>query len=90
MTGITFQTPEEARAWDMYACANIGCGGWDMMFECADMMLLERRKRMAPEKVAEAANTKFEQRVSFVYGSLPEHTTLTKDDVRRMLKEQGS
>jgi hypothetical protein len=48
METLTFQTPEEARAWDMYACANIGCGGWDMMFECADMMLLERRKRMAP------------------------------------------
>jgi hypothetical protein len=48
---IVFNDPEEARAWDMYACANIGCGGWDMMFECADMMLLERRKRMAPEKV---------------------------------------
>ncbi len=48
---IVFNDPEEARAWDMYACANIGCGGWGMMFECADMMLLERRKRMAPEKV---------------------------------------
>jgi hypothetical protein len=48
MTDLIFNDADEARAWDMYACANIGCGGWDMMFECADMMLLERRKRMAP------------------------------------------
>jgi hypothetical protein len=51
MTDITFQDQDEARAWDMYACANIACGGWDLIFKSADMMLLERRKRMAPEKV---------------------------------------
>ena len=31
---------------------------------------------------------RFEQRVSFVYGQLSEHSPLTKDDVRRILTEQ--
>jgi hypothetical protein len=30
-----------------------------------------------------------EQRISFVFGMMPYHSTLTKDDVRRMMHEQG-
>lgn len=53
MTTLTFQTPDEARAWDMYVAGALACpivpdnGPIDL----ADAMLLERRKRMAPEKV---------------------------------------
>ncbi len=92
MTDLTFQTPDEARAWDMYVAGVLAHEGYSENSPgyMADAMILERRKRMALEKVTEAADTNFERRVSFVYGSLPEHSTLTKDDVRSMLKEKGS
>ena len=32
---------------------------------------------------------RFEQRVSFVYGQLPRSSTLTKDEVREILKMKG-
>ncbi len=50
MTTITFQTPEEARAWDMYVAGALASGKYDTINN-ADAMILERRKRMAPEKV---------------------------------------
>jgi hypothetical protein len=48
MTTLTFQTPEEARAWDMYV-AGFALASDPYLY--ADQALLERRKRMAPEKV---------------------------------------
>ncbi len=51
MTTLTFQTPEEARAWDMYAAGVLACSEPYDAISIADAMLLERRKRMAPEKV---------------------------------------
>ena len=53
MTTLTFQTPDEARAWDMYVSAVISHEGYSENSPgyMADAMLLERRKRMAPEKV---------------------------------------
>lgn len=44
--------------------------------------LIEQAKKvtMKPEQV-------FEQRVSFVYGQLPEENTLTKDEVRQHIAE---
>jgi len=54
MDTLTFQTPDEARAWDMYVSAH-ACGiglsfGGDrkLIASSADAMILERRKRMAP------------------------------------------
>ncbi|MFY7925856.1 MAG: hypothetical protein ACOVN5_08590 [Aquidulcibacter sp.] len=52
METLTFQTPEEARAWDMYV-AGLMSSGKGMSYQTADAMILERRKRMAPEEVAE-------------------------------------
>jgi hypothetical protein len=56
MTDLTFQNPDEARAWDMYVAAMMGSRHADMDYQAsrdavthnADAMLLERRKRMAP------------------------------------------
>jgi hypothetical protein len=54
MTDLTFNDPAEAAAWDMYVAAVIS---HPEMYEdsnamsLADALLLERRKRMAPEKV---------------------------------------
>lgn len=42
-----------------------------------------RNHKMTPEEWAE-------QRVSFVYGNLPGSSTLTKEDVRRMLDRKES
>lgn len=57
MTNPTFQTPDEAKAWDMYAAAfGAVCNSADWIeisAQQADAMILERRKRMAPEKVGE-------------------------------------
>ncbi len=50
MTDITFNDPEEARAWDMYVAGALASGKYDTINN-ADAMILERRKRMAPEKV---------------------------------------
>lgn len=46
--------------------------------------LLERARAhvMTPEE-------RREQRISFVYGMLPFRSTLTKDDVRRMMQDLG-
>ena len=60
MTDLTFQTPEEARAWDMYVAGAVAWGK-GLVFEsdrkhlasCADAMIIERRKRMAQEKKRE-------------------------------------
>ena len=58
MTILTFQTPDEARAWDMYVAQVIASEITkgeivNLLFvtSFADDVLLERRKRMAPEKV---------------------------------------
>ena len=53
MTTLTFQNPDEARAWDMYVAAVIAHEGWseNSPGHMADAMLLERRKRMAPARV---------------------------------------
>lgn len=32
---------------------------------------------------------RFEQKVSWVYGNLPEESTVTKDEVRQRLRESG-
>jgi hypothetical protein len=49
MTDLTFQNPDEARAWDMYVA---GLGERTVYrYLYADQAILERRKRMAPEKV---------------------------------------
>ncbi len=53
MTTLTFQTPDEARAWDMYVAAGV-INHTNVSAEHAlraDDLILERRKRMAPEKV---------------------------------------
>lgn len=51
MTTLTFQTSDEARAWDMYVAGVLACPEpWKAILH-ADAMILERRKRMAPEKV---------------------------------------
>jgi len=47
MTTLTFQNPEEARAWDMYLAGALASSKYDTVNN-ADAMLLERRKRMAP------------------------------------------
>jgi hypothetical protein len=47
MTDLTFQTPDEARAWDMYVAGALASSKYDTVNN-ADAMLLERRKRMAP------------------------------------------
>jgi hypothetical protein len=51
MTNPTFQTPEEARAWDIYVAGILSCPTPYDAISIADAMILERRKRMAPEKV---------------------------------------
>lgn len=53
MNTVFFENPEEAQAWDMYVAAVISYEGWseDSFGYMADAMILERRKRMAPEKV---------------------------------------
>jgi hypothetical protein len=57
MTDLTFNDPDEARAWDTYVAAHacgIGLtfeGDRKLIANSADAMILERRKRMAPEKV---------------------------------------
>jgi hypothetical protein len=50
MTDLTFQTPDEARAWDMYVAGALACPHLrdEGALEVADTLLLERRKRMAP------------------------------------------
>lgn len=53
MTDITFQTPDEARAWDMYVAGVLNDYSYEYAANQADNMLLERRKRMAPEKKRE-------------------------------------
>jgi hypothetical protein len=47
MTDLIFQTPEEARAWDMYVAGALTSGKYDTINN-ADDLILERRKRMAP------------------------------------------
>ena len=54
MTTLTFQNPDEARAWDMYMAAII-CHpdlyeDSDAM-SLADTLVIQRRKRMAPARV---------------------------------------
>jgi hypothetical protein len=51
MTTLTFQTPDEARAWDMYVAGGLACPVSYDAATIADDLILERRKRMAPEKV---------------------------------------
>jgi hypothetical protein len=51
MTDLTFQTPDEARAWDMYVAGVLSCPSCYDAATIADDLILERRKRMAPEKV---------------------------------------
>ncbi len=53
MTTLIFNDPDEARAWDMYVAAILAHEGWSENGPgySADAMILERRKRMAPEKV---------------------------------------
>jgi hypothetical protein len=61
MTDLIFNDPEEAAAWDMYVAAMMGASHADMGYQAprdalahnADAMILERRKRMAPEKKRE-------------------------------------
>jgi hypothetical protein len=53
MTDLTFQNPDEAAAWDAIVTALVA---WlveqpDDVVARADALILERRKRMAPEKV---------------------------------------
>ncbi len=48
MTDLTFQTPEEARAWDMYVAGVLSCPSCYDAATIADDLILERRKRMAP------------------------------------------
>ena len=52
LSEITFQTPDEAKAWDMYVSAVIAHEGWSQNTPeyIADAMIRERRKRMAPDK----------------------------------------
>ena len=54
---LKFQTSDEAKAWDMYVAAfGAVCNSPDwteISAQQADAMILERRKRMAPEKVSE-------------------------------------
>ncbi len=55
MTNLIFNDPAETAAWDMYVSAFgavCNAGDWiQMSAGQADLMILERRKRMAPEKV---------------------------------------
>ncbi|MCA3080556.1 MAG: hypothetical protein ING71_17410 [Rhodocyclaceae bacterium] len=52
MTDITFQTPDEAAAWSAIVTQLVGCYEKDEdALSRADAMIIERRKRMAPEKV---------------------------------------
>jgi hypothetical protein len=55
MTTLTFQTPDEARAWDMYVAAGVinHMNVSAVHALRADDLILERRKRMAPEKKRE-------------------------------------
>ena len=49
MTTLTFQTTDEARAWDAIVTELVGCYEKpDEVVSRADAMILERRKRMAP------------------------------------------
>ena len=50
MTTLTFNSADEARAWDMYVAAFIVDKGDkpEVFAKWADAMILERRKRMAP------------------------------------------
>lgn len=48
METLTFQTPDEARAWDAIVTELVGCYEQpEDVLSRADAMLLERRKRMA-------------------------------------------
>jgi hypothetical protein len=49
MNTVFFENPDEARAWDMYVAGALASGKYDTINN-ADAMILERRKRMAPEK----------------------------------------
>jgi hypothetical protein len=52
MTDLTFNDPEEAAAWDAIVTELVGCYERpEDVLSRADAMILERRKRMAPEKV---------------------------------------
>jgi hypothetical protein len=53
MTDLTFQNPDEARAWDMYVAAGVinHMNVSAVHALRADDLILERRKRMAPEKL---------------------------------------
>lgn len=48
--------------------------------------LVEQLKAAAGRPMSEVE--RFEQQVSWVYGQLGSHSTLSKDDVRRMLRER--
>jgi len=53
MTDLIFNDPEEAAAWDRYVAGALACPHLiaEGALEIADTLILERRKRMAPEKV---------------------------------------
>ena len=57
MTDLTFNDPDEVRAWDMYVAGYAAGAGIpfssdrENILDEADNLILERRKRMAPEKV---------------------------------------
>ena len=57
MTDLIFNDPAEAAAWDMYVAGYASGAGIpfssdrENILDEADAMILERRKRMAPEKV---------------------------------------
>jgi len=56
MTDLIFNDPDEARAWDGYlktVVMRMNNEPFELVFRAADNMLLERRKRMAPEKKRE-------------------------------------
>lgn len=50
--------------------------------ELQDLLERSRNYVMSPEE-------RREQRISFVYANLSSRSTLTKDDVRRIMEEQG-
>ena len=57
MNTVFFENPEEAAAWDKYLCLVLGKATLgipdEKILKAADAMILERRKRMAPEKKRE-------------------------------------
>jgi len=52
MTDLIFKDAEEARAWDMYVAGALASSKYDTVNN-ADYLILERRKRMTPEKKRE-------------------------------------